>query len=180
MANKAPPLHRICTFDEAKALLAAHRQFWVTECQCREGSGKCKRSRHDVCTYFVPEYPGATLRKVTRAFVDGILKEARDKQLVARPFRDDEDFAKTAGCCFCCDDCCGYFQDGNEECDKGRLVEKTVLADCTHCGACVDVCHFHAKTMHGDKLKVDRKKCYGCGLCVDACPTECISMVERS
>ncbi|MBI5502556.1 MAG: 4Fe-4S binding protein [Deltaproteobacteria bacterium] len=181
MARQPPPLHRVCTHDEARELIAGEDKFWIARCGCREAKGTCRHSRHDLCLYFIPEYPGAiAMRKVSRAFVDAARAHALERQLVPRPFRDETDFDRTVGVCFCCDDCCGYFLDPSEPCAKGKLVERTVLAECTDCGACAEVCHFGAKTMRDGKLKIANGKCYGCGLCVPVCPTECVSMVPRT
>jgi ferredoxin len=53
------------------------------------------------------------------------------------------------------------------------------MEECTHCGACEDVCYFKARKMNDDKLTIARNNCYGCGLCVLSCPTECITMEKR-
>ena len=181
MAKQNIPIHYVSTRDEAKKLCDARTKFWVSNCGCREGNTKgCQRSRIDVCLMFGAgqNSSGSGKREIAKRDVTVILKEAKDKNLVARPFRSD-DRKKTDGICFCCDDCCGYFLDPKETCDKGKLIEKTDLKQCTQCGACESVCYFCARKMKKDKLMVNRDKCYGCGLCVDACPVNCIEMVKR-
>ena len=109
------------------------------------------------------------------------LSEATEKKLVARPFRDFETTTRTVGVCFCCHDCCAYFlAPGDEPCNRGRFIESTAMDSCIHCGDCVDICYFKARTMHDGELVVDHDTCYGCGLCVEVCQPECIEMVERS
>lgn len=110
--------------------------------------------------------------------MEDILKEAEAKNLVARPFRNE---ARTVseGICFCCDDCCGYFLNPKEVCDKGRFIESTDREQCTDCGVCADVCYFGARKLAGDRFEILREMCYGCGLCRDVCPEECIEMAER-
>ena len=121
---------------------------------------------------------GPGTREVDRPFVDGILAEAAGKRLVPRPFRDEQ--GETEGICFCCDDCCSYFTKiGNEQCDKGKMIESTNAATCINCGTCVEACRFGAREFDGE-LRVDREKCYGCGVCVDACPDTCITMAKRA
>ena len=103
--------------------------------------------------------------------MDAILKEAEEKHLVTRPFRNDSR-TDVDGSCFCCDDCCGYFSDPNETCDKGAMIEKTRIEDCSDCGACAEVCHFRARKMADGKLVIDHEQCYGCGLCQTGVPCE--------
>jgi ferredoxin len=122
---------------------------------------------------------GSGKREVSLAEVAEFLREAEEKHLVTRPFRDEGTRTRVDGICFCCDDCCGYFLGEDEPCDKGDLIEKTDMGSCTHCGACADVCYFGARQMRDGELAVDREKCYGCGLCVDVCPVECVEMVRR-
>ena len=177
MAEEKIPIHYVCTHNEAKELINKHNKFWVSNCGCREGNeNKCQQSRIDVCLSFseTDEASGSDRKPVDRTFADGIMKEAEDKNLVTRPWRS-EDRTKTEGICFCCNDCCGYFVTPDKyACDKGKYIEKTNMAECTHCGVCEDVCCFKARRMTDDKLEVNREKCYGCGMCVDSCPVECI------
>lgn len=150
-------------------------------CGCREKQGECGRSRHDVCLEFYPQTAadGVGRKEVPSEDALGLLKEAAAGGLVTRPFRDYETKKRTEGICFCCDDCCEYFLNPQEVCEKGNLIEKTSMGDCIDCGACADACHFGAREMDADTLVVDRDKCYGCGLCLDACPVDCIGMVPR-
>lgn len=172
-------MHYVCTRDEAGELIASARQYWVCNCGCREGRGTCSRSRHDVCLMFADSgASGNGKRPIDRRAADEILNEARSCGLVARPFRSESRTA-VEGICFCCDDCCGYFLDPTEKCDKGPLVQLTEREACSHCGLCSDVCHFGARRMTEGCLEVTRERCYGCGLCADVCPEECVTMAAR-
>jgi NAD-dependent dihydropyrimidine dehydrogenase PreA subunit len=122
---------------------------------------------------------GSGLKEISRAEVEEILSEAREKHLVPRPFRNQSDKTKADGICFCCDDCCGYFLDAEAVCDRGSLVERTDMERCAACGTCADVCYFDARRIEGITLAVEQDSCYGCGLCVDVCPQECVEMVGR-
>ena len=173
-------MHYVCTHDKARELVGRHSRFWVSNCGCRESRKHCARSRMDVCLMFIGDEfaSGSGKREITLADVESILHEAETKNLVARPFRNDAK-TETDGICFCCDDCCGYFLNAAEKCDKGELIARTDFDPCTHCGICEEACYFKARTMRDDQLTVDADRCYGCGLCVSSCPEECIEMTPR-
>jgi Pyruvate/2-oxoacid:ferredoxin oxidoreductase delta subunit len=174
-------MHYVCTHDEALKLIQEQKEFWVSNCGCRENKGDCKRSRMDVCLMFNGEEDssGSNMHQITIDEVISIMQEAETKKLVTRPFRS-EDRNKTEGICFCCDDCCGYFLNEDEECDKGQFIEKTDMNVCVHCGACIPVCYFDARKMVDGCLEVDRNECYGCGLCPEVCPARAIEMLKRT
>ncbi len=174
-------LHFVCTHHEARKIAFAHSQFWMSNCGCREGRGKCSRSRMDVCLMFRAETAcsGSGMKEITLTDVLAIFDEAADKKLVARPFRNEPDRSFVDGICFCCDDCCGYFLDCSEKCDKGTQIESTDMSRCNFCGDCVPACYFGARKMADDELVVNRDECYGCGMCIESCPGDAISMAVR-
>ncbi|WP_143767139.1 hypothetical protein [Methanocella conradii] len=104
-------MHFVCTLDEARSIVDQHEKYWISNCNCREHRGPCNRSRMDVCLQFYPVTvaDGSNKRAATKDEVYAILKEAREKHLVPRPFRNEKDRDRVDGICFCCDDCCGYF-----------------------------------------------------------------------
>ncbi len=182
MSENKLSLHYVCTIEEAQKLIKGHNRFWVSNCGCREGKGSnCRRSRIDVCLQFHNKTAasGTGMKEISKEEVLDLLRESMDKNLVPRPFRDYETKKITEGICFCCDDCCGYFLNDDEVCDKGEMVVHTDLSSCVHCGACVGYCYFNARIMNGDKHEFDIEKCYGCGLCVSKCPAGCISLDKR-
>lgn len=179
--SKELSMHYVCTLAEARTFASEHKDFYVSNCGCREMKGKCEQSRHDVCLYFNKDTgssSGGKKKQITRKQLEEIFVEAENKNLVPRPFRND-DRSGTDGICFCCNDCCAYFLDRSEKCDKGNLIESTDMNECTHCGICRDVCFFGARIIKNDELKIISKNCYGCGLCVNTCPEECIRMIKR-
>ena len=183
MAKKEIPMHYVGTLEEAEKMIARQKKFWVSNCGCRENRGnKCLRSRTDVCLYFTDTFgsSGSGFRKSSKREAKKILIEAREKFLVARPFRDTKNKKVTDGICFCCDDCCDYFLDATLKCDKGKFIEETDRTKCTACGTCVDVCYFNARNVDRGDLKITSSRCYGCGLCASICPEECVEMVLRS
>ena len=170
-------MHYVCTMAEAKALVKGREKFWVSNCGCRESGPGCKQSRTDVCLMFsfAGGSSGSNPHEISKAEMEEIFREAETKNLVTRPFLDN-DFKETDGICFCC---CGYFMGEDEACNKGKFIEETDVAQCINCGICVEVCYFHARSMDNGVLKVERDKCYGCGLCEKVCPVACIQMVQR-
>lgn len=182
MGNGDLAFHYVSTRNEAWDLVQTHNRFWVMNCGCREEREGCERSRIDVCLMFrgdIEGSAGAGKREISRSEVAEIFTEAESKHLVTRPFRNDEDRSVTEGICFCCDDCCGYFLNPDESCDKGAMLEQTDASGCTSCGTCTEVCYFGVRRLAGANLEVDRAGCFGCGLCVDVCPGKCIEMVRR-
>jgi Na+-translocating ferredoxin:NAD+ oxidoreductase subunit B len=180
MSEGDPCIHYVCTHAEAERLIRASSWFSISNCGCRESRGGCGQSRMDVCLSFDPGDPGSGsgCRPVGLEEALEVLAEARAKRLITRPWRT-ADRKGTAGVCNCCSDCCGYFTDENEHCDKGSMIEQTDMATCTHCGACAPECSFGARVMSDGGLSIDRDRCFGCGLCVDSCPVGCITMTGR-
>ncbi|MFC1683273.1 4Fe-4S binding protein [Candidatus Zixiibacteriota bacterium] len=183
MNKSKPAFHFVCTREQARELVGGQERFWASNCGCREDRERgCKRSRMDLCLMFRDDIVGSGGSGKREVFIEDVqefFREAEENHLVIRPYRDEETRTRVDGICFCCDDCCEYFVNPNEVCDKGDLIEKTDLEACTHCGMCVDVCYFGARQIVGEELAVDREKCYGCGLCLDVCPVECVEMVSR-
>jgi len=183
MNEKDLVLHYVCTRKEAWEIVKAHNRFWVSNCGCRESRGGCARSRLDVCLFFARDWgygaggTGSNFKEVTKSHVEEIFHEAKEKHLVTRPFRNPPDMIEVAGICFCCDDCCSYFLNQEEKCDKGGYIERTDSDKCTNCGVCIETCYFGARKMDEGKMTIERSNCYGCGLCVDVCPEGCVQMV---
>ncbi len=176
------PIHYVSTHEKARELIDAQQTFLISNCGCREHSGHtCQRSRIDVCLMFDPTDcgSGSGIRPITRADALEILAEAQSKKLVARPFRNETRDA-TSGICFCCDDCCGYFLNPEEVCDKGEMIVATDFLICNDCGICVDFCQFHARAIVDGELVEELEKCYGCGLCATVCPEDCIKIIARA
>jgi Pyruvate/2-oxoacid:ferredoxin oxidoreductase delta subunit len=184
MDEKGLAFHYVCTWEDANRLVESHDRFWVENCGCREKNERgCTRSRMDLCLMFrsdVEASGGSGKKEISRADVDKILREAKEKHLVTRPFRNANKMTETDGICFCCDDCCEYFINPSvPKCDKGAFIEKTDRDKCTDCGSCADICYFGARKMRDDKLVLYQGNCYGCGLCMEVCPDDCIKMVTR-
>lgn len=178
MTNQGNPMHFVCTQAEARDLIEENQSYWVSNCECREAKGGCKRSRIDVCLSFTDAEDGNSKHEVDFYHVVELLLEAENKKLVIRPYRS-ENREKVEGICFCCDDCCDYFMNAEEKCDPGDMIEQTDGQWCTACGDCVDICYFGARQIKDNELVLDEDKCYGCGLCVEVCPNNAIRMSPR-
>ncbi len=175
-------MHFVCTREEAQELIKNSKEHWISKCGCRvENQSGCGRSRVDVCLGFTMDVTSldSGVKKATYEDTVKLIREAEEQHLVCRPYRDMKIKEKVDGICFCCDDCCEYFFDEDEQCDKGNFIEQTNMETCTHCGICVDVCYFNARTMNDGKLEVNNENCYGCGLCFDVCPVDCIQINKR-
>jgi pyruvate formate lyase activating enzyme len=48
---------------------------------------------------------------------------------------------------------------------------------CTLCGACTKVCEQQAIRIEGQRLRIDREKCFNCGLCAFACESGAMKMI---
>jgi len=181
-ADRGYNQHFVCTPDEARAIVNRHKKFWIADCGCRVRSGNCKRSRIETCLQLAPKTAVGSaeinFKEITKEEALSLIEDAQGDHLVPRPFRDDKKKDKIDGICFCCDDCCSYFIEDDQVCDKGKLIESTDKAVCIDCGVCVGVCYFGARAME-DVLQIDSEKCYGCGLCTDVCAMRAISMVPR-
>ena len=182
MDQQGSNFHYVCTLDEARQMVAERDRFWMSNCECREERGPCKRSGIFLCLQFdetkVPL--GSGRREVTREEVLKALAEAEKTHLVPRPFRDYDDKENTYGICFCCDCCCDYFATENPSpCDRGLYIEQTDEELCNHCGTCEEFCYFGARVFDGEFLEVHPDECYGCGVCVDVCPEGAVEMVLR-
>jgi len=182
MGEQGSAIHYVCTHEEARILAFQQHRFWVSNCGCREGRGHCSRSRIDVCLMFRGDLQasGSGIKEIGLTDVLTLFDEVSEKHLVARPFRNETDKLVTDGICFCCDDCCGYFTNPEEnKCDKGCLIERTEMDLCNFCGDCIEACYFKARKLVDGELLLDRGNCYGCGLCAEICPEKCISLTVR-
>ena len=49
-------------------------------------------------------------------------------------------------------------------------------AQCSGCGACIEICPFNAICMIDEKAQVNTAQCRACGKCLDVCPHDAITV----
>ncbi len=161
--------HFVATHDEARRIIRARTEFWLSDCGCRLSSARPCRSRVDVCLGFSPEANsgGKNLRRATLEEALEVVAEAGRQRLVARPYVPEgvaEALAartppaplaavpagEVAGFCFCCDCHCWWFNESQaEKCPPGAYVATDDESVCDGCGNCVEACYFGARTAAG-------------------------------
>lgn len=183
-------VHRICSFDEADAIVAKNTRYYLNNCVCRSlaSQGKTKQSYcgHplETCLSFGPW----AKEEMAKAFPkrEATLAEVRR---MMQDWKDQGHFFRLMGgeaaVCMCCSCGCGWFfgKEGQrvaDPCDKSPFIERTDLSACNLCGACQKVCAWGARKIDGGKLTVTADNCYGCGACEYACPTDAVKMIRRS
>jgi MinD superfamily P-loop ATPase len=61
----------------------------------------------------------------------------------------------------------------------GIPVPEVDQARCTHCGACSQLCQYHAIANLGTTTLVFPELCHGCGGCMRVCPAHAIQEIDR-
>jgi len=98
--------HVIWTLDESIGAIPAQRDFWLSNCGCREDNGsKCSKGMK-VCLGFTEEATSTPhgREKIGRDGVEKLLVFAREQNLVPRPYLDEA--GNVTAVCFCCPCCC--------------------------------------------------------------------------
>lgn len=182
--------HRLCTYAEAETAIKAREFLWVHECYCRTPAKQGKLARKycghalEVCMGLTetshddaPVENNTPGRRIPRSEALSLLESWKKQGNLFR-------FMGGEAVCFCCACGCGWFFDekGNRQtdpCGKSPFIEKTDLAKCNLCGACIKSCAYEVRKIEGGKMLVDRAKCYGCSACEFACPQDAIKMAPR-
>jgi Fe-S-cluster-containing hydrogenase component 2 len=60
------------------------------------------------------------------------------------------------------------------------FMRETKAAECSSCGACVEICPVDAVRMEGGVPQVDREWCIGCGVCATVCPGDAVWLSIRA
>jgi dissimilatory sulfite reductase (desulfoviridin) alpha/beta subunit len=110
-----------------------------------------------------------------------ILQAEHERGHVHHAFFKDAMLGRFYAICNCCSCCCGAMQawnNGTPMLASSGYVSRVDENLCTGCGACVDVCQFHALEMMDDKVHVNEERCMGCGVCVSKCEHEAYRLVR--
>lgn len=176
---------RILDLSEMEKLLRSARKIAQHECGCRKKMKNCIDPMNGCLE--LNEYADKAIERGAKEInVDqalDALEATYEAGLVhmAYVFSGDEDPRYICSCCSCCCHSLSAalrFGYSDHVFFSNKIAEQD-QDECDDCGACVDRCHFEARTMVEDKLVYDPDKCGGCGLCLKDCPTEAISMAER-
>jgi ferredoxin len=173
-------------FTEVEALLRDSTLIALGNCGCRKPLQKCDAPL-DVCLAMDKEAEAmmkeSEYQKVTIDQALEALKRSHDAGLVHLAFINEGD-TRPFIICSCCACCChalsGLIRFGIPEAvTAAKLVAKQDLDACSHCGLCVERCHFQARRLEQGELVYDPSKCFGCGVCVTTCPTNAITLTKR-
>jgi ferredoxin len=170
----------------------ASARFILNECMCRRGEN-CQAYPQELGCLFLGDGAAAinpamgrpasvdeALAHVQRAMDLGlvplIVHASFDAWLLGIPYR------RALAVCFCCDCCCTVRQ--GLRLGPAAFWETVVRlpglavaadADCTGCGACVEVCHVGAISLVDGMARIG-EQCKGCGRCAATCPAGAITL----
>jgi ferredoxin len=171
--------------EKAIKILREAQSFALTDCECRLAYRRCSNPT-DTCL-LIGKTADLTVqkglaRRISLQEAEQVLKRANDHGLIHLTIYTPGQGVYAL--CSCCECCCHDLQimkkfGRPDFVAKSEYIAQTDLNQCSHCGECVDRCVFEARTMAGERLLYDPKKCFGCGLCVTTCPTGAINLVER-
>jgi ferredoxin len=172
----------VLPMEQALSILKNAKSFALAKCVCRRHYRRCD---HPVEVCFVinaqaeKDVKNGDARYITLEEAADVITIANKNGLVHLSlYRPDHEIFALCNCCpCCCHDLQLLMKYGRDEliC-HADYVASTDMDLCTHCGECVDRCHFDARQLNNEKLNYDINKCYGCGLCVVTCPTGAIVM----
>ena len=156
---------KICTHAEARAIINRYERFWAFH-PPEEVDPECD------CVYFnVPPAARKTCHEIKFADVKTLIDKAEEKHLVSLAFKAARGSREFRGICFT--------KTVPLVTERGLYQQRTDFAECIHCGMCVKVCSFGARSIENVTLHVSENKCVGCGVCANRCPIEAVRMERR-
>jgi len=171
----------IVPYEDAITFLKTHEDFInVIPCDCKSTNEGCDFDRN-VCIDFRqgPNTPSdrGYGRRITLEEGMEILKHTEKEGLIHT--------AEKHGLCNCCACCCYPIRASNALGLKDRWPQIQYIIDlntekCIVCGKCEKRCQFGVFVKEGEKMKMDRTKCWGCGICVGSCPAKALQLKKPS
>jgi electron transport complex protein RnfB len=197
--GKAPqlrtiPVHKsipaqtsVMPYDNAQAIIGAHRFFAVANCICRQEQrllGRDCGKPEGTCLvfdgaahYFIQIGRG---KRVSKTEVLELLARAEKSGLVLQP----GNIENPGNICMCCGCCCGVLRGIKRFPKPAEQVASNFHAHldsetCTGCGVCIRRCQMDALTLQAGRASLDLDRCIGCGLCVSTCQAGALSLVKK-
>ncbi len=165
MGNTADNHFKICTHAEARAIINRYNRYWAFN-PPDEISSDCD------CVYFdTPPAARKVCHEIKLEDVLALIVEAQKKHLVSLAFKTARRSHDFRGLCFT--------KTVPLVTERSSFHQRTNFAECIHCGLCVKVCSFGARSIENVTLHVTDEKCVGCGVCADRCPIEAVRMEKR-
>ena len=156
---------KICTHAEARAIVNRYERFWAF-------SPPAEIDPKSDCIYFtIPPAAGKTCHEIKIADVEALINRAEKNHLVSLAFKTARRSQDFRGICFT--------KAMPLTVEQGSFHQKTNFAECIHCGMCVKVCAFGARSIENVTLHIAEAKCVGCGVCANRCPIEAVRMEPR-
>jgi Pyruvate/2-oxoacid:ferredoxin oxidoreductase delta subunit len=172
----------ILPYEQAIEILRSARRIAVENCPCRVRERKCNNpletclSFDRVADYMISRKIG---REITINDALAILKECEQLGLVHTTENTDHPTVM----CNCCPCCCIFLRaitvyQKENVIARSRFRAVVDQNNCSHCGTCLERCHFNAIQDHGEFMAIDPTLCFGCGLCSSTCPEDAITLIE--
>ena len=178
--------HKILNLDKAIAYLNEAKTIYKSECICRTMMRNCDSPTGTCIAWDSAKalldtdiYKNQNTRQISKEEAIETLKMSHEAGLVHMAYAMWDD--KVNRICSCCSCCCAIFASVLEykmypDLITADAVAVTDMDVCEVCGTCVDRCHFGAREIVDNELRVDSDSCYGCGVCISTCTTAAITL----
>jgi Pyruvate/2-oxoacid:ferredoxin oxidoreductase delta subunit len=173
--------------EEVLEMIDATEDHAIVDCDCRAIVDRCDFPRNN-CPR-LGEGARLTLerghgRRVTKEEMKQIVIDANMIGLMHTGDRFWKEKGHVFGLCNCCSCCCyptlaGIHAGLDKTWPRVYFVAERDMDLCSHCGICVQRCHFDAFFEDDSgEIAFNADECRGCGICATGCPSEAITMVK--